>query len=387
MARPALVGVYRPAAPLFVAGSGAWLTDEAGRRYLDFTSGIGVNALGHASPVIRDAISGALECGLVHTSNLFRTSPGEALAEWLTSHSFADAVFFSNSGAEANEAALKFARRWARAADGEGRTGIVALRSGFHGRTYGALSATDRPAYRAPFAPLLPDVHFIDPLDGDAARRAITRSTAAVIVEPLQAEGGVRPLPAGLLARLRQICDEAGALLICDEVQVGLGRTGALWAHEAEGVSPDIMTLAKPLAGGLPMGATLVSARVAAALQPGDHGSTFGGGPLVAAVALAVCRTIADPTFLEGVRRRGARVAARLAAMRARPGPVREVRGAGLLHGLELDRPAAEVTTRALECGLLLCGAGPDVIRVMPPLNIEPGDLELGLDRLEEALA
>lgn len=396
-----LVGVYRPAEPLFVRGCGAQLVDDTGRTYLDFTSGIAVNALGHGSPLIADAIRAAMETGLVHTSNLYRTRPAAELADWLVEQSFADAVFFSNSGAEANEAALKFARRRGRAVGGAAKTEVIALRGGFHGRTMGALSMTDRQAYREPFAPLIPGVHVVDATVEAVAAAAHPSRTAAVILEPIQGEGGVRVLPPSLLRGLRSLCDEVNALLIVDEVQVGLGRTGRLWAHEASGVVPDVMTLAKPLAGGLPMGATLVTAEVAAAIQPGDHGSTFGGGPLVASVALAVCRHIAQPEFLAGVRERSALIEARLDRW-LDEGRVADARGAGLIRGVQLadaapsdvvpirpaaaPAPAAAVVARALEAGLLVCGAGPDVVRLLPPLTIDRDELLTGLDLLEESL-
>lgn len=380
-----LVGVYRQPDVVFVGGCGAYLIDEQGGRYLDFTSGIGVNALGHGSPVVARAIQHSLDAGLVHTSNLFRTHPVADLAQWLVDHSFADAVFFANSGTEANEAAIKFARRWARSVHGEQRTEIVALGGGFHGRTLGALALTDRPAYQAPFAPLVPDTR-IAPFDGESIAGVVDASrTAAVIVEPLQGEGGVHPVPAKVLRALRNACDRAGALLIFDEVQVGLGRTGKLWAHEWAGVRPDMMTLAKPLAGGLPMGATLVTRAVADALQPGDHGSTFGGGPLVSTVALAVCRHVAEADFLAGVRARSALVRARLEAIVA-SGRAGAARGMGLLWGLDLGRPAEQSVARARANGLLVCTAGPNVIRLAPPLNIAEEELVKGLDLLEESL-
>ena len=382
----ALLGVYRQPATVFVGGAGTYLIDENGRRYLDFTSGIGVNALGHAHPAVARAMRRSLDAGLVHTSNLFRTRPADDLAAWLVAHSFADAVFFCNSGTEANEAAIKFARRWARATHGEQRTEVVAIRGGFHGRTMGALALTDRPAYQTPFAPLLPDARIADVATAaDIVRVIDPARTAAVFVEPIQGEGGVRTVPNAVLRALREACDATGALLVFDEVQVGLGRTGRLWAHEWSGVEPDVMTLAKPLAGGLPMGATLVRSEIAKAIQPGDHGSTFGGGPLVASVALEVCRHIGEPAFLAEVREKGALVQARLGEL-VRRGVATEARGAGLLWGLDLGRPAAESVARALEAGLLLCTAGPDVVRLAPPLNATVAELEDGLDLLEEAL-
>ena len=380
-----LAVTYRQAAPVFIGGTGSYLIDDQGERYLDFTSGIGVNALGHGSPVVARAIQRSLESGLVHTSNLFRTRPAVELAQWLVGHSFADAVFFSNSGTEANEAAIKIARRWARATHGDARTEIVALSGGFHGRTLGSLSLTDRPVYQAPFAPLVSNMR-IAPFDEETVAGVVDPTrTAAVMLEPVQGEGGVHPLPAKVLRALREACDRAGALLMFDEVQVGLGRSGRLWAHEWAGVTPDVMTLAKPLAGGLPMGATLMTRAVADAIQPGDHGSTFGGGPLVANVALAVCREVAGEEFLGGVRRRGTRVRERLDAIVA-SGRAQAARGMGLLWGLDLGRAAEETVAQARTAGLLLCTAGANVVRLAPPLNIAEDELEKGLDLLEESL-
>lgn len=383
----ALLGVYRPTGPVFVGGEGSSLIAEDGARYLDFTAGIAVNALGYADAEFTEAVRGALETGLVHASNLFRTRPAAELAVWLVEHSFADRAFFCNSGAEANEAAIKFARRWAGAAGGTGKHEIVAFRGGFHGRTMGALAATDRPAYQEPFLPLMPGVRFCEIGDLDALRAAVHADrTAAVLIEPIQGEGGVLPVPARFLRALRQLCDEAGALLVFDEVQVGLGRTGTLWAHEAAGVRPDLMTLAKPIAGGLPMGAVLLTGRVADALQPGDHATTFGGGPLVAAAALAVCRKIGNPAFLAEVRRKGELLAERLGAM-ALTGPnVTAVRGAGMFWGVELAGPAAEVVARAQADGLLLCTAGARVVRVIPPLTATDEELIRGIALLEGSL-
>ena len=381
-AAAALLPVYRPAGPVFTGGEGAWLVAEDGRRFLDFTSGIAVNALGYGDADVADAIRAALDSGLIHASNLFRTAPAAELAAWLAEHSFADRVFFCNSGAEANEGALKFARRFA----GEGRHDFIAFRGGFHGRTMGALAATDRPAYQAPFQPLMPGVHFADVGDVAGVDALLARGrTAAVLIEPLQAEGGIRPVPPAFLRALRYLCDEAGALLVFDEVQVGLGRTGHLWAHEAAGVTPDVMTLAKPLAGGLPMGAVLVTEAVAAALQPGDHATTFGGGPLVAAAALATCRRIGADAFLAEVRRKGTLMADLLGALALRSPAVKAVRGTGMIWGIDVDG-AAGVVERALEAGLLVCTAGADVVRVLPPLVIGDDELRRGVAMLEACL-
>ncbi len=376
----ALLGVYSRVGPLFVAGEGSELIAEDGTRYLDFVAGIAVNALGYNSPVIREAIVRALDSGLVHVSNLYRTEPGERLAAELTK-TFGGQVFFCNSGAEANEGAFKFARKWSK------KTEIVAFTGSFHGRLFASLAATDRPDYRRSFEPLLAGVQIVPLGDRAATTRAVTDATAAVIVEPLQGEGGVRPVDPAFLAFLRQWCDEKGAALIFDEVQCGLGRTGTLFACEQAGVTPDMLTLAKPLAGGLPMGAVLVADRIAAALAPGDHATTFGGGPLVATVALEVLRTIADPDFLAEVRAKGALLGKRLEQLAANAPRVRAVRGRGLMWGIELGEPAAPVITAARERRLLVLTAGPNVIRIVPPLTISESDLERGVTILAEALA
>ena len=379
---PALLDVYARVGPMLVGGHGAELVAEDGTRYLDFVAGIGVNALGYDHPVIRSAIERALGHGLVHVSNLYRTEPGERLAEELVARSFADRAFFCNSGAEANEAAFKFARKWS------GKTEIVAFSGSFHGRLFATLAATDRPDYRKPFEPLVPGIRIVPREEWAAVDHAVSASrTAAVIVEPVQGEGGVRPLDAEWLAFVRELCDSRGVAVIFDEVQCGLGRTGTLFAYEQTGVVPDILTLAKPLAGGLPMGAVLVTSAVAAALKPGDHATTFGGGPLVAGVALDVLRTIADPEFLADVRRKGDWLGARLGRLAGAARRVKAVRGRGLLWGLQLSEPAAPFVTAARERGLLVLTAGPEVIRIIPPLVITEPELERGVAILEAILA
>jgi acetylornithine/succinyldiaminopimelate/putrescine aminotransferase len=251
----------------------------------------------------------------------------------------------------------------------------------------GALAATDRPAYQAPFLPLMPGVHFATAGDVDGVKALLAGGrVAAVIIEPVQVEGGVLPVPPAFLRALRAMCDEAGALLVFDEVQVGLGRTGTLWAHEQARVTPDLMTVAKPLAGGLPMGAVLLTERVAAALQPGDHGTTFGGGPLVASAALAACKKIGDPGFMAEVRRKSHEMANSLGALALSNPRVRDVRGAGMVWGVEVEGPAADVVARALEAGLLLCTAGSNVVRILPPLVASDDELRRGIDILDEVL-
>ena len=379
---PALLDVYARVGPLLVSGRGAELVADDGTRYLDFVAGIGVNALGYDHPVIRGAIERALANGLIHVSNLYRTEPGERLAEELVARSFADRAFFCNSGAEANEAAFKFARKWS------GKSEIVAFSGSFHGRLFATLAATDRPDYRKPFEPLVPGIRIVPREEWAAVDRAVSASrTAAVIVEPVQGEGGVRPLDAEWLGFVRELCDSRGVAVIFDEVQCGLGRTGTLFAYEQTGVVPDILTLAKPLAGGLPMGAVLVTSAVAAALKPGDHATTFGGGPLVASVALDVVRTIADPGLLADVRRKGEWMGARLERLASVISRVKAVRGRGLLWGIELSEPAAPFVAAARERGLLVLTAGPEVIRLIPPLVITDPELERGVAILEEVLS
>jgi len=377
----ALLGVYARVGPLFVAGEGSELIAEDGTRYLDFVAGIAVNALGYNSPVIREAVLRALDSGLIHVSNLYRTEPGERLAAELTK-SFGGHAFFCNSGAEANEGAFKFARKWS------AKTGIVAFSGSFHGRLFASLAATDRPDYRRPFEPLLAGVQIVPLEDVETARRAITKErTAAVIIEPVQGEGGVRCVADEFLVFLRKRCSDTATALIFDEVQCGVGRTGTLFASEPSGVVPDMVTLAKPLGGGLPMGAILVNDAIAASLAPGDHATTFGGGPFVATVALDVLRTIADPDFLAAVRAKGEWFGARLNRLVARTPRVREARGRGLMWGLELNEVAAPVLAAARERHLLVLTAGPTVIRIVPPLTITREELERGVTILEEVLA
>jgi len=376
-----LLGVYARVGPLFVAGDGSELIAEDGTRYLDFVAGIAVNALGYNSPVIREAALRALDTGLIHVSNLYRTEPGEQLAAELAK-AFGGQVFFCNSGAEANEGAFKFARKWSKKAE------IVAFSGSFHGRLFASLAATDRPDYRRPFEPLLAGVQIIPLGDVEAATRAISKErTAAVIIEPVQGEGGVRSVADEFLVFLRKRCSETSTALIFDEVQCGLGRTGTLFASEPSGVVPDMYTLAKPLGGGLPMGAILVSDAIAAVLVPGDHATTFGGGPFVATVALDVLRTISDPGFLAAVRAKGDWLGAQLHRL-ARSSPrVREARGRGLMWGLELNEVAAPVVAAARERHLLILTAGPTVIRIVPPLTITREEIERGVTILEEVLA
>ena len=380
-----MMQTYRRADVVLARGEGVHLYDSDGRRYLDFMSGIAVAALGHADPAVTAAVA-EQAATLTHVSNLFYTAPQVGLARGLVTYSFADRVFLTNSGAEAIEGALKFARKWARER-GVGKHEIVAFGGSFHGRTMGALSITYKAAYRDPFAPLLPGVCFAPFNDLDAARAMISDDTCAVVVEPVQGEGGIHAATPEFLRGLRALCDRHGALLIFDEIQCGLGRTGRLWAHEAHGtpVVPDIMTLAKPLANGLPIGAILLTEEVAAAVGYGEHGSTFAGGPVVCRAAEVVFDRVSDPAFLAAVAENGQRLRQALLALNS-PRVV-EVRGVGLLVGVELDVPAAPIIAAAREKGLLIINAGENVLRIAPPLIVSGEHVDAAVAILGECLA
>lgn len=378
-----LMQTYKRASIILERGEGVYLYDSDGHRYLDFMSGIAVAALGHADPEVAAAVADQA-LTLTHVSNLFYTVPQVELAKKLVTHSFADRVFFTNSGAEAIEGALKFARKRARQQFGEGKHEIVAFNGGFHGRTMGALSITYKSIYREPFAPLVPGARFAPFNDLAAAREAIGPATCAVVVEPVQGEGGIHAAAPEFLRGLRALCDEHGATLIFDEIQCGLGRTGSLWAHESSGVTPDIMTLAKPLANGLPIGAILVTEHVAAAVGYGEHGSTFAGGPLVTRAAGVVFDRIARPEFLSAVAENGLYLRERLEELNSPH--VREVRGAGLLVGVDLDLPAADVIAAARARGLLVINAGETTLRVAPPLVITPSHIDEAIAILHDSL-
>ena len=380
----ALLGNYKRAPIDLVDGDGVYLIASDGTRYLDFVSGIAVNALGYGDPGLRAAMRSAAD-GLIHVSNLYATAPGEQLAATLVDHSFASKVFFCNSGAEANEGAFKFARRWARTR-GEGKHEIVALRGAFHGRLFGTLAATDRPSYRLPFRPLAPGISIVERDIDDVAMALDETTAAALVLEPVQGEGGVRLLDAGFVREVRALTKERGVALIFDEIQCGLGRTGTLFAYEHFGVEPDMLTLAKPIAGGLPMGAVLMSGEIAESIKPGDHGTTFGGGPFVASVANYVVGRLTDPALLEHVTTTGAWLGAQLNDVMRRTGRIRAVRGKGFIWGVDVMGTAAHVVSEALDAGLLLCTAGEYTVRILPPLVATRDELALGLATLEEIL-
>ncbi|MHB1097409.1 MAG: aspartate aminotransferase family protein [Gemmatimonadaceae bacterium] len=384
-ATDALLGTYRRAPMELVRGAGVELFDADGKAYLDFVAGIAVNALGYGDAALEQAMRAALEDGLVHVSNLYRTSAGEQLSLKLTESSFADRVFFCNSGAEANEGAFKMARRWGRT-QSPAKHEIIALRGAFHGRLFGTLAATDRPQYRMPFRPLAGGISIAERDLGELEAVLNPETVAAVIVEPVQGEGGVRVLDAEFLRGLRALTSERNVLLIVDEIQSGYGRTGTFWAYEHAGITPDILTAAKPMAGGLPMGAVLMTQAVADAMQPGDHGTTFGGGPFVAGVALHVFERLHDPAMLRHVSENGAWLGSALRAMAERSMKIRAVRGIGYIWGIDVTDAAKDVVARALELGLLVCSAGEHTIRLLPPLVMQRADLERGVRLLEQAI-
>lgn len=356
-------------------GSGASLWDETGRRYTDFVAGIAVCNLGHAHPRLARALSEQAQV-LWHVSNLYYTQPQIELAAWLVEHSFADRVFFCNSGAEANEAAIKLARKYFKEKGDPGRYRIVSMELSFHGRTMATLSATGQEKVKLGFDPLLEGFDFVPFDDAEALRRAIGSQTAAVLLEPIQGEGGVRRPDPGYLAAVRALCDEAGVLLIFDEIQTGMGRTGTLFAYEQFGVAPDIMTLAKALANGLPMGAMLAREEVAAAFGPGAHASTFGGTPIVSAAALEVCRILGEGEVLAHVRQVSAHFRARLEELKARHPLVEEVRGLGLLLGLKLALDGEPFVHACREAGFLINCVQGNVLRFVPPLVITAEEID-----------
>ncbi|MCA3747858.1 MAG: aspartate aminotransferase family protein [Rubrobacter sp.] len=361
-----------------VEGRGSWLIDERGDRYLDFIGGIATNSLGHAHPALVSAIKEQAE-KLIHCSNLYRVPLQEEVARMLTEATDFDRVFFCNSGTESVEAAIKLARRHAHRTAGPHKHEILTFTGSFHGRTYGGLTATAQPALHEGFAPMVGGFSYAPYGDLEAAGSMIGPQTAAVIVEPIQGESGVNEPPEGFLAGLRELCDEHGALLIFDEVQTGVGRTGHLYAYQGTGVVPDVVTSAKGLGGGVPVGAVLAKEEPAAALTPGSHGSTFGGNPLAMAAARAVLQTVREPGFLEEVRVKGAILKNGLRELAARV-PGAQVRGRGLLLGLELGPDLApEVFRRCLKEKVLVNLIGGKTLRMAPPLTVSRTEVRYAL--------
>jgi predicted acetylornithine/succinylornithine family transaminase len=379
-----LLQVYRRGSVVFQRGRGCRLFDAEGRGYLDLISGVGVAALGHAHPRLAAALAAQAQ-ELLHTSNLFFHPLQGELAARLSSLSGLPRAFFCNSGTEAVEATLKFARRYWYA-QGHPRIGFVALEHSFHGRTMGSLSVTWDEHYRAPFAPLVPDVTFVPADDPAALSAAVTNRTAAVIIEPIQGEGGVRPLGAAMAAAITEACGRTGALLIADEVQCGLGRTGRAFCSPALGLQPDLMAIGKSLGAGVPIAAALFSDRIAASAAFGDHGSTYGGNLLACRAALVFLEELVDHGLMAHVARVGAHMEARLQALASRHRFIRTVRGAGLMWGIELDRPAAPVVDAAIQQGLLVNRTAETVVRLLPPYIITAGEIDEAMGLLDAAL-
>ena len=385
-----MVPTYAPSTMMPVRALGLDLWDQEGKHYLDLTSGIGVTSLGHGNPAVVTALREQAD-RLWHIGNGFTNGPVLRLARALVEATFAERAFFCNSGAEANEAAFKLARKYARGKFGPGKTRIVSCINSFHGRTLFTISVGGQPKYTEGFEPLPPDLDHIPFNDIEAARAAITDEVCAVVVEPVQGEGGVMPASADYLKALRAFCDAKGALLIFDEVQCGMGRTGKLFAYMHDGVAPDILTSAKALGNGYPIGAMLTTSEVATAFSVGSHGTTYGGNPLAAAVALRVLQTINAPDFLERVTRTGAHLSSKLeAVVRDYPQVFEAVRGRGMMLGMVLTKAwhgrAKEVTKTAEAHGLMLLIAGPNVVRLLPALVISDLQIEEGILRLRQSL-
>ncbi|HLT59187.1 MAG TPA: acetylornithine transaminase [Limnochordales bacterium] len=369
-----------------VRGQGARVWDTEGRSYLDFVGGLAVNSLGHGHPKVVAAIREAAGY-ILHTSNLYHIGPQAELAARLAALSGLDRVFFANSGTEANEAAIKLARRWGRR-QGQNRYKIITALNSFHGRTLGSLAATGQPKYHEGFAPLPAGFVHVPFNDLEALRAAIDGETAAVMLEPVQGEAGVYPADPGYLRGVRELCDRHGLLLILDEVQTGLGRTGRMFAYEHFGVKPDILTLAKALGGGIPIGAMLAREEIAAAFAPGAHASTFGGNPFACRVALAVLDALVGDDLAQAAAAAGQHLRGRLEELARRRGWIREVRGLGLMLGVELDGvDAPRVMAAAQERGLLVNAIGQSILRLLPPLIVTREELDEAVGILEAALA
>ncbi len=379
-----LLPTYTRTPLAFVSGEGSWLTEESGRRYLDLGAGIAVNALGHAAPELHKVL---VEQGakLWHVSNIYRIPEQEALGQRLVDLTFADRVFFTNSGTEAAELAIKMVRKhWFE--KGEERPTILTFEGAFHGRSTGAIAAAGSEKMTKGFGPLMPGFRVLPWGDHEALRAAMDRTVAAVMLEPVQGEGGIRTLPDACLKGLRDLCDATGALMVLDEVQCGMGRTGRLFAHEWAGVSPDIMMVAKGIGGGFPLGAVLATEAASAGMTAGTHGSTYGGNPLACAVGLKVLEIVADPAFLAEVARKGALARQRLEGLvAAHPATFEAVRGMGLILGLKCRRPNLEVVAAGREAGVLTVAAADNVVRILPALNIPDADLAEAVARLDRA--
>jgi acetylornithine/N-succinyldiaminopimelate aminotransferase len=371
---------------VFERGEGAWLVTAAGERYLDFASGVAVNVLGHAHPRLVAALTEQAQ-KLWHTSNLYRVAGQERLAQRLAAVTFADRVFFCNSGAEACEAAIKTARRYHHVSGRPERWRIVTFEGAFHGRTLATIAAGGNEKYLEGFGPPIEGFDHVPFADIAATEQAIGPETAAIMIEPVQGEGGVNVAPAEFLRALRALCDRHGLLLILDEVQCGTGRSGKLFSHEWAGIAPDLMAVAKGIGGGFPLGALLATEEAAKGMTAGTHGSTFGGNPLATAVGNAVLDAVLETGFLEGVQQKTLRLKQAFASVQDRyPEVIEEMRGQGLLAGLKLKVPMADVVRAAAAERLLIVGASGNVVRLLPPLNIADEEIAEAADRLSRAL-
>ena len=380
-----LMGTYNRYPIVLEKGSGTRVWDTEGREYLDFVAGIAVCSLGHAHPHVTDAIQRQAET-LVHVSNLYFIEAQIRYAAFLMSHAFEGKVFFCNSGAEANEAAIKLARKYGNEVLGKGCNEIVSMKQSFYGRTLATIAATGQEKVQKGFDPLPGGFTYAPFNDLVALEKALTNRTCAVLLEPIQGEGGVRIPDAGYLSAVRQCCRERGILLIFDEVQVGMGRTGRLFAHEHDGVTPDVMTLAKALGNGMPVGAMIASDRIAATFTPGSHASTFGGNPLAMAAAHATLDVILSEGFLYSVEEKGRYLLDRLRQLMVRFGSIREVRGKGLIVGVEMDGDVGVVVRRCMDKGLLVAMAGPSVLRFVPPLVVTMEEIDQAIAILNDVL-
>ncbi len=380
-----ILPTYSRADVAFERGEGPWLIATTGERYLDFGSGIAVNSLGHSHPHLVKTLQ-EQAAKLWHTSNLYQMPEGRRLAERLIAATFADTVFFCNSGAEANEAAIKMARKFHASHGHPERFRIITFEGAFHGRTLATIAAGGQKKYLEGFGPKVDGFDQVPFGDHEALKAAITPQTAAIMIEPIQGEGGLRPVPAQCLRGLRALCDEHGLLLIMDEVQTGVGRTGKLFAHEWSGITPDIMSIAKGIGGGFPMGACLATEAAAVGMTAGTHGTTFGGNPLAMAVGNAVLDVVLAEGFLDHVNALSISFKQKLAAFAdSHPRVVEGVRGEGLLTGIKTRVPNTEFQAAARAAGLLSVGAGDNVVRLIPPLTITEADLSEAMVRLERA--
>jgi acetylornithine/N-succinyldiaminopimelate aminotransferase len=382
---PSILPTYTRAPLTFVEGAGSWLTEADGRRFLDLGAGIAVNALGHAHPALVAALTE--QAGrLWHTSNLYHVPQQQALADRLVAETFADTVFFTNSGTESCELAVKMARKHFFDAGAPERTGIVTFEGAFHGRSTAAIAAAGSEKMTHGFGPLMPRFTHVPWGDHAALHAAIDETTAAILIEPVQGEGGIRPLPDQCLKGLRALCDEKDLLLILDEVQCGMGRTGRLFAHEWAGITPDIMMVAKGIGGGFPLGAVLATEHAARAMTAGTHGSTYGGSPLGCAVGCAVMDHVADPDFLDAVRRKSTLLRQRLEGLvAAHPDIFGGIRGLGLMLGLECRVPNGDVVRAGFDAGLITVPAADNVLRLLPPLTITDEEIAEAVARLDAA--